>query len=186
MHGTPTREDSSRTGSLLRGIRQMPVFHQCVAREAGIGWAMPSRKDGRVYITVPFFGMPTSRGKSGGPLFAPFATMTLDWQKGTLVGYRNLAVDDLWPLDGEPVGTFPHAAVARLRRSEYLQLREELFTLYDDLCRMLAAEATIPPEWSARFSELLRQLMEPSLTSYYRVLAPNFMDRFLGEEHSLN
>jgi hypothetical protein len=158
--------ETTRTGALLRGIRRMPLFQQCVPMESGMGWMLPWRKDGRVYVTVP--------------LFPPFATLTLEWANARVVGFRNLAVDGLWPEAREPVGRFPHAAIARLRRSEYLALRAELFAHYDALCQMLASGSALDPAWSARFSELLRQLMEPALEPYYRQLAPNFVGRFLG------
>jgi hypothetical protein len=174
--------ETTRTGALLRGIRRMPLFQQCVPMESGMGWMLPWRKDGRVFGTVPFFGMPPSREGGGVPLFPPFATLTLEWANARVVGFRNLAVDGLWPEAREPVGRFPHAAVAQLRRSEYLALRAELFAHYDALCQMLASGGALDPAWSARFSELLRQLMEPALEPYYRQLAPNFVGRFLGTD----
>jgi hypothetical protein len=172
--------ETTRTGSLLRGIRRMPVFQQCVPMEAGMGYMLPWRKDGRVYVTVPFFGMPPTRTAGGVPLYPPFATLTLDWERAAVVAYRDLRVDGLWPVAGEPVGSFPHPAVAKLRRSEYLALRSELYAHYDALCRMLAEGSSPAPAWSERFSELLRQLVEPALEPYYRRLAPNFITRFLG------
>jgi hypothetical protein len=45
---------------------------------------------------------------------------------------------------------------------------------------LLAQKRPFPAAWIARFSELLRLLMEPALEPYYRVLAPKFFERFLG------
>jgi hypothetical protein len=163
----------------MRNVRRTPAFRQAVPQEAGVGWPLPSRRDGKAYLTLPFFGMPPRADAGSIPLFAPFAAMTLEWRTGTLVAYRDLRYERLWEPIEDPVGTFPHEAVARLRRSEYLERRGQLLAMYDELLDTLAAGGSFDAAWSARFSELLRTLMEPALVPYYGALAPKFIDRWL-------
>jgi hypothetical protein len=112
--------------------------------------------------------------------------MTLSWPQGVVVEYVNLRFRNPhadMPWEGQ-VGTFPHEAVAHLKKSEYLQKRSELLTLYDEMLVKLAQREAFAPEWEARFKELLRLLIEPPLEPYYRALAPKFFSHFLdgGEE----
>lgn len=172
--------DTSRTAGLMREIRRTPAFRQLVPLEAAIGWPLASRRRGRAYATLPFFGVPARRGEGGAPLYPPFAAMTLEWRTGRVVAYRYLDYERLWEPPKGPVGTFPHPAVSKLRRSEYLERREDLLRLYDELFEKLESGDVFTEEWVQRFSDLLGTLMEPSLQPFYRVLAPGFVDRFAG------
>jgi hypothetical protein len=169
------------TAELLREVRRMPIFRQLVPSEAGIGWPLPARKDGRVYITVPFFGMPTTGAKGYQPLYPPFSVLTLDWRTGRPVAFLDLRYRSPWQRVDGPVGHFPHEGIKSMTRREYLDRREELLRLYDELLETLITEGTFEPEWTDRFSELLKLLVEPGLEPYYRALAPKFTARFLGE-----
>jgi hypothetical protein len=180
-HAAPakTTEGTSRTGELMREVRRMPIFHQLVPAEAGVGWPLPSRKAGRLYLTLPFFGMPPTGTKGETPLYPPFATMTLDWHTAKPVAYSDLHATRPWPPIAVRVGTFPHAEVRRLKRAEYLRLREELLRLCDEVFASLAGGSRLRRESVSRYRELWRLLMEPSLEPYYRHLAPGFTERFL-------
>ena len=97
------------------------------------------------------------------------------------VEYQNLRFRNPWP-EGDwtaRVGTFPHPAVAQMKVSEYRRKREELYAMYDEMFEKLAGGGEFSAEWTARFTELLRLLVEPSLEPYYRALGPKFFDRFL-------
>lgn len=171
----------SKTEQLMQAIRKTSLFRQLIPQEAGIGWLLPLRKEGKVYATLPFFGFfPTSeKGKTA--LFPPFATLTVNWTNQVPVEYvdlrfRNPAPELKW--EGQ-VGVFPHPAVEQMTIGQYKQKRQELLTLYDELFDMLAEGKPFPAEWCDRFSELLKTLMEPDLEPYYRAMAPKFFDRFL-------
>ena len=117
---------------LMLDIRKTPLFRQVVPMEAQIGWPIPLRREGKVYVTLPFFGANTkSPGKT--VLFPPFAKMTLEWSNLLIVEYVNFRfqnpfVDGKWE---QSVGTFPHPAVAQMSVGEYQEKRHQLLTMYD-------------------------------------------------------
>ncbi len=172
---------SSKTEEFIKTIRKSPVFTSLVALEAGTGWPFPVRKNGKVYVTLPFFGCPRTASQKETPLYPPFATITSAWPTGLVVEYANLRFrnplpDATWD---EQVGTFPHPGIAKMTVGEYKEKRRELFSMYDDLFAALETNGEFTDEWASRFESLLRLLMEPSLEPYYRALAPKFFDRFL-------
>jgi hypothetical protein len=174
-------ETKSKTEELMKDIRQHPIYRQLVPMEAGVGWPIPLRKEGKVYVTLPFFGMTRTPEKGKTILSPPFAALTLSYPHQVVVEYVNLRFRNPLPelpWEGQ-VGTFPHPAVAQMKVSEYLEKRSELLAMYDEMLDKLAKGATFAPEWEARFKALLNLLMEPSLEPYYRALSPKFFDHFL-------
>lgn len=176
----------TKTEQLFVSIRKMPIARQLIPMEAAAGWPIPSRKDGRVYITVPFFGVSRTPVQNRTRLFPPFAKITLDWQTQLPVEYINLRYQNLWPnQNGEQeVGTFPHPSIADWTTGEYRQHRQELMQMYDQLFETLVNGTSLAQEWNQRFSTLLSQLMEPSLEPFYRILGPAFFSRFLSSNEA--
>ena len=172
----------SRTENLIKQVRKMPFYRQLIPLEAGIGFPLPTRKENKVYITLPFFGMGSAAEPGKTPLYPPLAIATLNWSNQIPVEYvdlrfRHPAPELNW---AARVGTFPHPEVAQISVGEYRQLRQELFGMYDEMFDRLADRQPLSPEWSQRFSELLNLLIEPALKPYYRALNPKFSDRFLS------
>lgn len=175
---------SSKTEHLMHAIRRTPLFRQLVPQEAGVGWPIPLRKEGHVYVTLPCFGYAYARDKHETTLFPPLATITVAWSNGLPVEYVNLRFRNPWP-EGPwegAVGTFPHEAVARMKVEQYKAKRSELLAMYDELFDKLAQGSAFPTEWTEQFRTVLRTLMEPALEPYYRVLGARFFDRFLPRE----
>lgn len=173
---------TSRTEQLTRDIRKTALFRQQVPQEAGVGWPMPFRRqDGRVYVTLLFFGYVPDRAARATKIFPPLAVITVDWERWRAVEYLDLRYRHPWPDDQceEQVGVYPHPAVAELSVAEYRKLRSELFGAYDELLEHLVSGTAFPPDLVARFGEQLRVLMEPGLEPYYRLLSPSFFGRFL-------
>lgn len=169
----------SKTEKLMEDIRKMPLFRQLLPMESAIGWPIPVRKEGKIYVIFPFYGCTPQKGENS--LFPPFATLTINWANQVPVEYvnlrfRNPAPDLNW--EGQ-VGTFPHPAIAQITRGEYLEKRRELLAMYDEMLDNLLQNNPFTPAWNQRFSENLRLLIEPSLEPYYRVLGEKFFERFL-------
>ncbi len=180
----PTEESQSRTEQFLKALSRMPLYRQVIPQEAGIGWPLPRRKkdDGRVYATVPLFGMrPLTSG--GAELYPIFATVTADWATKTVVEYVDLRYAGLCPKSDvpQPVGRFPHDEVADMTVAEYRAAKGALLTLYDTLFDTLAANREFDAEFSAEFAALFGRLLEPGLDSQYRALAEKFVARFKPE-----
>ena len=174
-------ENLNKTAQLMKDIRKTSLFHQLIPQEAGVGWPIPLRKDGKVYIILPFFGL-TATPQEKNKLFPPFATITLDWSNLVPVEYVNLRFRNPAPeLNWEKeVGTFPHPAIQQMTVKQYEEKRQELLGMYDEMLEMLAQNNPFPSQWNEKFSQLLRSLIEPSLEPYYRALGGKFFDRFLS------
>jgi hypothetical protein len=172
---------AANTERLLEELRSSPLFRQLVPMEAGIGWPIPLRRNGKVYLTLPLFSFGVARGDGNRiELHPPFASVTVAWATGRPVKYVSFAYERPWPeVPAGPVGVFPHDAIATLSIGEYRERRAELLGLYDGLCTALAGGEAFSAERSARFSELLRLMVEPSLEPFYRALGKSFFERFL-------
>lgn len=170
---------NSKTAQLLDDVRKMPIFRQLIPQEAGVGWLIPLRKEGKVYVILPFYGYTPKESQS--VLYPPFATMTLSWANLTPVEYVNLRFENPAPELNwlKEVGTFPHPAVKNLTIKEYREKRQELLTMYDEMLDNLTQSNPFDSQWCDRFSQLLRLLIEPPLEPYYRVLGEKFFGRFL-------
>ena len=177
---TSEEQRLSKTEQLMKTIRKTPIFRQLIPQEAGVGWPIPLRKGGKVYVTLPFFGFSPTAQKGRTKLFPPFATITLDWSNQVPVEYINLRFRNPAPelsWEGE-VGTFPHPSIEKMTVEQYQQKRRELLEMYDQMFEMLSQNSSFSPEWCERFGQQLRTLMEPSLEPYYHALNPKFFDRF--------
>ena len=173
----------SKTEQLMKDIRKTPLFRQLIPQEAGVGWPIPLRKGGKVYVTLPFFGFAPTDQKGVTKLFPPFATITLDWSNQVPVEYVNLRFRNPAPelnWEGE-VGTFPHPAVNQITVGQYQERRRELLGMYDEMLDNLSQNHPFTPEWNQQFSDNLRLLIEPALEPYYRVLGEKFFQRFLTQ-----
>lgn len=181
--GNEEEQAAGRTARLLSDIRRTPIFHQLIPQEAGVGWPIPLMREGRAYVKLPFFGFSRDHLKKRTLLFPPFATITLDWKNLKPVEYVNLRFRGLWPEEvlARPAGVFPHPAIARMKRAQYLSARNELLSMYDELFETMDRGEHPGPEWAGRFGSLLRLLAEPSLVPFYRQLGPRFYEMFFAQ-----
>jgi hypothetical protein len=167
---------------LMQDIRKTPIFRQLIPMEAQIGWPIPLRREGKVYVTLPFFGSSTKTpGKT--ILFPPFAKMTLEWSTLLIVEYVNFRFQNpfsevKWE---QPIGTFPHPAVTNMTVEEYQAKRHELLIMYDEMLEHLLKGQNLSPDWNQKFSQILRLMMEPDLETYYQALGAKFFGRFLTQ-----
>jgi hypothetical protein len=177
-------EPRSRTEQFVLALRRMPLVRQLVPQEAGIGWPLPRRRDGRLFVLWPFYGFAPDRSTGRTNLFPIFATLTIDWATKVPVEYVDLVYSGLCPRQEAPVpvGQFPHPAVAKMTVAQYQEAKARLLALYDQLFDTLAASGTFTPEFAREFGDLFVRLLEPSLESQYRELGGPFVTHFLGEK----
>jgi hypothetical protein len=173
---------TTRTETRMRELRTMPLFRQLVPMEAGVGWPIPVRRDGCVYMRLPLFGFrPLPERGAGVQLYPPFAMITVEWRTGRPVEYVDLRFSRPWPVEERtgPVGTFPHEGAADSPRA-YEADRDALLERYDELFERLELGDPIPSEWAEDFGDRLGRLVEPALLPYFRILGEQFYTRFLG------
>ncbi|WP_199840142.1 hypothetical protein [Streptomyces viridochromogenes] len=171
---------------LTRDIRKTPLFRQLVPHEAAVGWPIPFRKPGKVYVTLAFFGMSAVPGQSGTQIFPPLSMVTVDWTTQRPVEYIDLRFRHPWPDDrvNGQVGVFPHQAVRHMSVDDYRRARADLMAMYDRLLASMIDGEQLPADWVEEFSQQLRILMEPGLEPYYRALSPSFFSRFLPDDRA--
>jgi len=171
--------------ALIDALRKTPLYRQLIPSEnVGTGWPIPVRRQGKVYVTLPFFGQVHDYRVHQTLLYPPFAVITLDWTNQKLVEYVDLRFRPSWPdPDWETsVGTFPHPAVAGLNKEPYEDLRIKLLAMYDEMMEALTSNTPLSAEWDSAFRALLGRMVEPALEPYYRVLGSKFFSHFLVRE----
>ena len=175
----------SRTENFVQDIRKMPLFKQVVPMEAAVGWPIPRRKVGDLYVKFPLFGQAkiTKDEKVNLNLFPPFAMMTFNWQTLRLVEYIDFCFrspDPELKWQGEiSIGTFPHPAISKqMSVEDYMKKRHELYVMYDHLFDVLANGKSQTSEEDSAFSYLFSLMLEPPLVPYYRVLGGKFLKHF--------
>lgn len=173
--------------TLVNTLHNTPLYRQLIpAENVGTGWPIPLRRQGKVYVTLPFFGQVYDRQTKQTQLSPPFALITLDWSQQRPVEYVDLRFRHPWT-ETTPegyIGTFPHPALSSLNTQQYEHLRLQLFSQYDELMEALLHQTTLSDAWDNAFRMLLRQLVEPALEPYYRSLGPKFFAHFLVQETS--
>ncbi len=157
-----------------------PIFRHFIPMEAYIGWPIPLRREGKVYVTLVFYGKQTS--SKGVILFPPFSKITLNWYNQKIVEYVDFRFQNpfAWEKWEGAVGAFPHQAIQKWTVGQYEEKRHELLALYDSMFDSLSKNVTLSSDSKNKFSHLLRIMMEPSLEPYYHVLAPKFFGYFLS------
>ena len=66
-----------------------------------------------------------------------------------------------------------------LDRRQYKEAYHQLMKCYDALISALLSGAEVSRQEHEEMSRLMQMLMEPSVMPMYRVLAPDFYDRYL-------
>jgi hypothetical protein len=180
----PETEPRSRTEQFLQAFRRMPLVRQVIPQEAGIGWPLPRRKDGKLYVIWPFYGFAPTARAGHTDLFPVFATVTVDWGTKSVVEFVDFRYAGRLPRDERPrpVGQFPHPAVAGFTVGEYRKAKGDLLALYDRLFEVLAAGGEFDPAFLTQFGELFARMLEPAFEQQYREIAAPFMSRFFGEK----
>lgn len=168
---------------LIKSIRNMPIFRQLVPMEAVSGWPVPIKRNGRVYVTIPFHGA-QNKEKGKTILYAPFALITVDYCTKMVVEYVNTRYKNSWT-EGNwktAVGYFPHEEITKMTIREYKEQKKELMYLYDIIIKCLLEGINLDVKVDKKFSELLGILMEPSLKPFYSSISPKFFGHFLKEK----
>lgn len=178
----PADNNLTTVEKLMKDIRRTPICRQLIPMEANTGWPIPSKKNGRVYITLPYYGAQIKeKGKT--ILYPPLALLTVDCQTMTVVNYVNTRYTNPWPEGNwqEPAGYFPHEAIRTMSISEYKDKKHQIMGLYDILIRCLIDGKNLDREADDKLSKLLILMMEPDLKPFYKSISPGFFGHYLKE-----
>lgn len=81
----------------------------------------------------------------------------------------------------DPIGTFRHEAIKDLDKPAYNSLRSSLFVEYDKIITGLAEGKEYTTSDEMNFKRLFNRILEPSLRPFYKVIEPNFANKYISE-----
>lgn len=152
--------------------RNHPVCSYLIPLEAILSFPIPAIEQGQ--IVLKFFvyqrgWAPRGLAKS---IFAPYSRLVIEYPSGRLVEYRELASET----SEQPVGEFPHAAIAGRSVSEILAFQTDYFAATENLLPFLELPTLNPPQLEAvqKYKTVASLLLEPGLLPYYQELNPTF------------
>lgn len=167
---------------LIKTIRRTPIFKQLVPMEAVSGWPIPVKRNGRVYVVLPFYGAQAQK-KGKTILYPPLALITVDCMTMVVVKYINMRFENSWPSGKwqEAAGHFPHEAICKMTVREYKAQKRQLMFLYDTIINCLIDGKKLDPQTDAQFAKIMSIMMEPGLKPFYQAISPRFFDHFAQE-----
>lgn len=165
---------------MISTVKNSSVGRAMIPIEAITKWPIPFFYKDKVYIKLLFFI--TAKQEVGKiAIYPPCIEVTLDYQTGNIVGMNKVKHD---PRYGdlemkEVIGTFPHEAIRTLKKSDYLQMQDELIELISHLIQSSLEKQNMEESVSHRLSDLLNLLLEPCLIEYYRKANDKFIQSFI-------
>ncbi len=157
----------------INNINKSELRRKLIPMEMASGWPSISIKNGQICIMIPYYRtQPSNEGKV---LIFPIAyTMTFTWPSAKMVEFKTLRFQkEFANIDyKKPVGTFKHDAVKNLTKSEYIDKRDTLFSLYDEILTCIIDKKEFTREQEMKDS--FKVLMEPSLYPMYMEIANKF------------
>lgn len=173
-------ENPVTMNGFLSGTRQNVIAKHLIPMEMGMGWPILSIRNKKLCVTVPFYQAVVHSDDQ--TLLFPIAyTMAVLWPNGVIVEYKNLRFDSKYQdIDfSKPVGTFRHDTIKHLNKSQYIEKRNELYKLYDELITCLFSHEPLAEDSEKKFKETLGLLMEPSLKPFYQAIDIQFYNRLI-------
>lgn len=135
---------------------------------------VPSRQEGRTLLHLFTYRRRGTPPRGPTHVYPPHLRITIDGESGRVVAWTDLQREQ--GVRAEPIGTYPHAAVADLSRQEREALQSELLALTDRLAPLLGSTDLAEADRAAarRYLQLFRRLTEPALRTEYEALNPEF------------
>jgi hypothetical protein len=164
--------------SFIEMIRKSDTARSLIPMEFVSGLPILSIRKGELCITIPYY-----RAKirpEDKTLIYPLAySITALWSNGMIVDYKNFNfVPAMKRLDlSKPIGTFRHEAIKHLNKQQYKDLKNELFSCYDEYVACIEQKRAF--EGSKRMKELLNIIMEPCQKPMYMLIGKKFFEEFL-------
>ena len=159
-------------------IRKSNTARSLIPMEFISGLPILSIRKGQICVTIPYY-----RAKlrpEDKTLIYPLAySITALWLNGTIVDFKNYNfVPAMKRLDlGKPIGTFRHEAIKHLNKQQYMELKDELFSCYDEYIECIQQQK--PFAGMDRMKQLLNLIMEPCQKPMYLILGKKFFEELL-------
>ncbi len=135
---------------------------------------------GKLYLKVPFLKYKVTGEADKNLVFPVKYVLTYSLPDMKPVGFEDLEYNRVFKKVefNKPIGFFRHEAVKNFSKAEYLEKKDELLSMYDDVIKALTEK--IPYPRTAEFKKLLNVMIEPSVKPIYKALDKTFFDNFLA------
>ena len=163
---------------IVRNINRIPQLRQ----HRPLGWRLshplPDRSAERLTWRCFLYPSPAIRDQPRA-VGRPRAVLTVDEDGTKLLEYLDLSVRDVLPAGPDPVGSYPHPAIAGL---DPKQIGDATRALWDALGTLADQGWESDPDPQARqiVSEARAGILEPGLLPYYDLISPGFWSWLTG------
>ena len=161
---------SSRVEELYIQTRNHPVWSYLIPLESILAYPIPVLENNIVYLKFIVYQRGWSPSGTPRPLYPPHANLTIEYPTGRLIDYADIS----HKVSSDPVGEYPHAAIASLSVKEMLAKKSDFYSLTESLIPLLGRSPENQEERDTiqKYKELANTLFEPGLRPFYRELNP--------------
>lgn len=162
---------------LMHTVNRGEFRKSSIPMELASGWPCIHRKGGCLCMTLPYFFRRPAEGAVA--MYPLYCTVTVPVENpGRILDFTIFPLQREWTEADfkRPVGTFPHAALEGMKRTEYNALCKELFKCYDAL--IASEKEGVPFDRDEEMIWAMNQLMEPCHLAQYRKIDKRFFTRF--------
>lgn len=174
-------EQTVKMKEYINLVKQGEVARKLIPMGLNAGWPYLTIRNKQLCVTVPYFR--SELKPNDGTLLYPitYAITTIWPNSDRVVAYKDLRYEKAFKLVDftRPIGTFRHDALKNVTDKEYKSMCEELFAGYDEMIGCIYNNTAF--EGQPRFSQLLKQLMEPAFKPIYMHLSQPFFGTYLEE-----
>ena len=169
------------TEALLKSLKSNPlILHSNITMGYVPGLPMLSVLNGNLCLKIPYLKYKIT-GEIDKTLVYPIKfVVTISVPEGVIVGIEDLAYNNVFANIefNNPVGLFRHDSIKQFDKIAYFNLRNTLYAEYDKIVNHLSNQGNYTIEDEKQFKSLLNLLVEPSLYPFYRVIDPDFSNKY--------
>lgn len=164
----------------LKKINTGNIVRSSIPMGLGAGLPMIDIRGERLLVSV-FYYRAVLRPEDKTLIMPPEYGLTVEYPGMQLVNFQDFRMDPRFAGTSfdKPVGTFRHKEIMHLNRGEYKACKERLYGLINKLIAYLGDEGEFDEKDEKELSEIFTMLAEPSLLPVYRLMAPQFCQRFV-------
>ena len=166
--------------SLFQGLRHRPELQAIIPLGYTPGIPMLSVKQDNLCLVVPFLRYKITGEKDKTLVFPIRYVVEYLIPEGVMVKFEDFAYTPLAEkVDfNKACGLFRHKAIQNLSKQEYESLRTKTLESLDKTADVLLNGAAYSKTEHELLCSQLQTIVEPSLWNYYKLLAPEFYNKY--------
>lgn len=166
--------------SLFQGLKHRPELQAIIPMGYTPGIPMLSVKQDNLCLIVPFLRYKITGEKDKTQVFPIRFVAEYLIPEGVMIKFEDFAYTPLSEkLDfNKACGLFRHKAIEKLSKQEYEILRTKTLESLDKVAEVLLEGITYSKTDHELLCSQLQTIVEPSLWSFYQLLAPEFYNKY--------